>query len=78
MLSGCASTNMIVTRPGGPAEPPRRATASTSDALRLYDTNRNGRITCKEARSHGIAPVPRGHPAYSLMYDRDGDGMVCE
>ncbi len=78
VLSGCASTNMIVTRPGGPAEPPRRATASTSDALRLYDTNRNGRITCKEARSHGIAPVPRGHPAYALMYDRDGDGMVCE
>ena len=78
VLSGCASTNMIATRPGGPAEPPCRATTATSDALRLYDTNRNGRITCKEARSHGIAPVPRGHPAYALMYDRDGDGVVCE
>ena len=40
--------------------------------------NRNGRITCAEARRHGIAPVPRGHPAYRWMRDGDGDGMVCE
>ena len=26
------------------------------DALARYDDNRNGRITCKEARRHGIAP----------------------
>ena len=36
----------------------------------------NGRITCKEARRHGIAPVPRGHPAYPFMRDGDGDGVV--
>ena len=78
VLSDCASTSMIVTRPGGPTVTPRTATAATSDALRLYDTNGNGRITCKEARRHGIAPVPRGHPAYTYMYDRDGDGVVCE
>ena len=78
VLSDCASTSMIVTSPGGPTEAPRTATAATSDALRLYDTNGNGRITCKEARRHGIAPVPRGHPAYTYMYDRDGDGVVCE
>ena len=78
VLSGCASTNMIVTDTDGPTVSPRSATAATSDALRLYDDNRNGRITCKEARSHGIAPVPRSHPAYALMYDRDGDGVVCE
>ena len=78
VLSDCASTSMIVTRPGGPTATPRTATAATSDALRLYDTNRNGRITCKEARRHGIAPVPRSHPAYKFMRDGDGDGVVCE
>ena len=48
------------------------------DALALYDDNGNGRITCKEARGHGIAPVPHDHPAYPYMDDRDGDGVVCE
>lgn len=48
------------------------------EALRLWDDNRNGRITCREARRHGIAPVPRGHPAYPFMHDGDGDGVVCE
>ena len=48
------------------------------DALGLWDDDRNGRITCAEARRHGIAPVPRGHPAYSFMRDGDGDGVVCE
>ena len=54
------------------------ASGDTVDALRLYDDNRNGRITCSEARRHGIAPVPRGHPAYRFMRDGDGDGVVCE
>ena len=48
------------------------------EALRLWDDNRNGRITCREARRHGIAPVPREHPAYPFMHDGDGDGVVCE
>ena len=48
------------------------------DALSRYDDNRNGRITCAEARRHGIAPVHRGHPAYPHMHDGDGDGVVCE
>ena len=78
ILAGCGSTAMIVTAPHEPAAAPRDSTAATSDALRLWDTNRNGRITCKEARQHGIAPVPRRHPAYIYMYDRDGDGVVCE
>lgn len=47
-------------------------------ALSLYDDNGNGRITCKEARRHGIAPVKRAHPAYAFMRDADGDGVVCE
>ena len=49
-----------------------------SGALARYDDNGNGRITCAEARRHGIAPVPRGHPAYPYMRDADGDGVVCE
>ena len=80
VLSACASTALVFTRPqedSGPGASQRNAAAS-SDALALYDDNRNGRITCKEARRHGIAPVPRGHPAYEFMRDGDGDGVVCE
>ena len=65
-----------------PTRTPRpTATAEPSggvDALALYDDNGNGRITCAEARAHGIAPVRRGHPAYQYMRDADGDGVVCE
>lgn len=53
-------------------------TSGNVDALTQYDTNRNGRITCSEARAHGIAPVSSGHPAYEHMNDSDGDGTVCE
>ena len=53
--------------------------ASAPRAERLpWDDNGNGRISCAEARAHGIAPVRRGHPAYSYMTDGDGDGVVCE
>ena len=31
-----------------------------------------------DARTHGIAPVSRDHPAYQYMNDRDRDGIVCE
>ncbi len=48
------------------------------DALAMYDDNGNGRISCAEARNHGIAPVRRDQPAYPYMDDRDGDGIVCE
>ena len=49
-----------------------------SHPLTLYDDNGNGRISCAEARAHGIAPVNEGHPAYPYMTDADGDGVVCE
>ena len=82
VLSGCTSTEMIVTGADGPIVEPHTKPATTAieanDALRLWDDNGNGRITCKEARRHGIAPVPRGHPAYPYMRDGDSDGMVCE
>lgn len=80
ILAGCDSTDMqpmaCTARPasaGGGNE-----AVGDSHALALYDDNGNGRITCKEARAHSIAPVPRDHPAYRYMDDRDGDGVVCE
>ncbi|MCY3878906.1 MAG: excalibur calcium-binding domain-containing protein [Rhodobacteraceae bacterium] len=56
----------------------RDASTKDSEVLRRYDDNGNGRITCKEARRHGIAPVQSDHPAYVFMHDGDGDGVVCE
>ena len=80
VLSDCTSTEIIFT--GLAANDPTTSAATEptriAEALRLYDDNSNGRITCAEARSHGIAPVSRDHPAYAYMRDGDNDGMVCE
>ena len=57
---------------------PSPAPASQADdALARYHDNDNGRISCAEARAHGIAPVERGHPVCGFMRDADGDGVVC-
>ena len=77
-MSRRASTAMVVRDVREAAPWPEAPGAGEADALRRWDTNGNGRITCKEARAHGIAPVPRGHPAYRFMHDGDGDGLVCE
>ena len=79
VLSTCSSTEMFVSdcaenNPQGQ----RTALSDSVDALRQWDDNGNGRITCAEARRHGIAPVGRDHPAYPFMRDADGDGVVCE
>ena len=58
-----------------PAAP--RSAGAGGGGLR-WDDDGNGRVTCAEARRHGIAPVPRSHPAYAYMRDGDGDGVVCE
>ncbi len=84
VLSRCQSTDMIVhacaDSPSAGGSPASRdpTPAGAVDALSRWDDNGNGRITCAEARRHGIAPVPRGHPAYPFMRDADGDGVVCE
>ena len=83
VLAGCESMAMAVLAPGTSTDPiPTRnaAPASSGDGntLHLYDDNGNGRITCAEARAHGIAPVHQAHPAYQYMRDADGDGVVCE
>ena len=54
------------------------AASAAADDAAAWDDNGNGRISCAEARRHGIAPVRRGHPAYAFMSDPDGDGVVCE
>ena len=80
ILAQCDSTDMkpitctLHTKEAGG----RNEELGDNHALAMYDDNGNGRITCKEARRHGIAPVPRGHPAYRYMRDGDGDGVVCE
>ena len=80
VLTGCTSTEMVVAEGQAQvAEPtPSAGAPSTGNALSRWDTNGNGRITCKEARQHGIAPVHREHPAYRFMRDGDEDGVVCE
>ena len=55
-----------------------RLHTNSSKALQEYDDNGNCRISCKEARRHGIAPVVKDHPAYRWMRDRNEDGLVCE
>ena len=79
VLSRCDATEMVFYGPESRASPsPEETVLTREEVLLRWDDNRNGRITCKEARRHGIAPVPRDHPAYAFMRDADGDGMVCE
>ena len=79
ILAGCESTALepvVCAAPSGSSG--AAGGVAGDDALARYDDNRNGAITCAEARRHGIAPVPRSHPAYRYMRDGDGDGVVCE
>ena len=81
ILSGCESTALepvVCAMRSASGAGSASAPAAGDDALGLYDDNGNGRITCAEARRHGIAPVSRSHPAYRYMRDGDGDGVVCE
>ena len=61
------------------ANGPAPSTAPTAPAEPIpWDDNDDGRVSCAEARRHGIAPVRQDHPAYVFMNDADGDGVVCE
>ncbi len=77
-LSGCAGTDVIVFGRGDTPPAATPLAAGGSEVVAEWDDNRNGRISCAEARAHGIAPVTRKHPAYPFMRDGDGDGVVCE
>lgn len=61
-----------------PEDPGMETKSDDGDALQKWDSNGNGKISCREARKHGIAPVRTGHPAYPFMKDRNEDGIVCE
>lgn len=65
-------------RAGSPPRDPPSGPPELPPEVAGWDDNGNGRISCAEARRHGIAPVRRGHPAYPFMNDADGDGVVCE
>ena len=61
ILSACESTALepvVCSVPSSSGAGAASASVGGDDALALYDDNGNGRITCKEARRHGIAPVP--------------------
>ena len=75
--TGSAYTSEDTTAPAAESSQGADSQAGV-DALSLYDDNDNGRITCAEARAHGIAPVRSGHPAYEYMNDSDKEGVVCE
>ena len=79
VLDSCVSTALVR---DGTSMAERIDLGGRLDALPAevaqWDDNGNDRITCAEARRHGIAPVRRGHPAYRYMTDRDNDGAVCE
>ena len=65
ILTNCSSTAMVRHAPrtlSAPPVSPAMPQSAGVDALALWDDNRDGRITCAEARRHGIAPVPRGIP----------------
>ena len=81
VLSGCESTEMVKYAGRAVSVQSRdgaRSKRSGSAEIAQWDDNGNGRISCAEARAHGIAPVRREHPAYPYMRDGDGDGVVCE
>ena len=78
VLSGCSSVDMVIRDISAAPYTATPYPTHVADALAMYDDNGNGRITCAEARAHGIAPVRSDHPAYPYMNDADGDGVVCE
>ena len=68
VLRGCTSTRLVVYAPAATtssSSAQSETSASAVDALALYDDNRNGKRTCKEARAHrsrrchaGIQHIP--------------------
>ena len=80
VLSACRSTDMVFATsrstpaPARPKPRPPSASGDTVDALRLYDDNGNGRITCREARRHGNATVPSANRRVSTHWLRSRPG----
>ena len=51
---GCVSTELI-TFARGAVPAPATPSVRVPEAIAEWDDNRNGRVSCAEARSHGIA-----------------------
>ena len=72
VLAGCKSTEMVFHADGGaavstsPPTPQGGLPSSAADALDHWDDNRNGHISCKEARRPRIAPARRGGPCVAV------------
>jgi hypothetical protein len=61
------------------SEPAETTSSNTSDDIASVDTNGNGQVTIKEAKTAGFSmPITSDHWLYPYMDDRDGDGMVGE
>ena len=83
ILSKCSVTTLQVGSCTSVTEVQNSTAGSASHSdpnhpLAKWDDNGNGRITCKEARRHGITPVRRNHPAYQYMRDGNNDGIICK
>ena len=50
----------------------------TTTSCRHTNNNPPTYSTCEEAQQHETTPIPRGHPAYRLIWDYDNDGLACE
>ena len=59
-------------------EKAKEPSPSEQSPLQLYDSNKDGKISCAEARKHKIAPVKREHPAYRFMNNRNNNEVACE
>ena len=60
VLAECASTGMVVLPRGSVPVGAAGASAQTPEAIAEWDEDRNGFVSCAEARAHGIAPVRSG------------------
>ncbi|MET0960841.1 MAG: hypothetical protein ABWX58_11015, partial [Psychrobacillus psychrotolerans] len=61
------------------SEPSESTNSTTSGDISSVDTNGNGQVTIKEAKTAGFSmPITSDHWLYPYMHDADKDGMVGE
>ncbi|MEH6988368.1 DNA/RNA non-specific endonuclease [Cytobacillus firmus] len=61
------------------SEPTETTSSNSNGDISSVDTNGNGQVTIKEAKSAGFSmPITSDHWLYPYMDDRDNDGLVGE
>lgn len=61
------------------SEPAESTSSNTSGDISSVDTNGNGQVTIKEAKTAGFSmPITSDHWLYPYMHDADMDGLVGE